>query len=144
MSTEKMDVRIEVVEDGVFVLFPRKMDSFMFPYQEAYQLGSTLETAAGDVSTPLVIDPGAIQAETEQLRINTYKDQYVIILFQWTDRIKLGKEAAIIVARALRAKAQELDLLKNKKVRLVTGKGNLLTKIVNEKAGTTQIIPGRR
>jgi hypothetical protein len=144
MSAEKMEVRVEVEDFGRLALvFPRRLDSFMFPYQEGYQLAACLERAATDIGPPVVSDPMKAQLESEQVRINTYKDKYVILIFPWSDRLYFCPEAAVLVARAIAAKSQELDLLHNKSVRLVTGPGQLVKQIVNERTGVTQIVPGR-
>src|SRR5262245_35557538 len=110
MSTEKIDVRIEVFDDHVLMVLPRRMDDIMIPWQDAWTLGETLEMAANDVPTrPRIVNPAEIQLESEQIALNTHRNRYVVLLVRHTDRIKLSPGAAVIVARAIRMKAQDLD-----------------------------------
>lgn len=116
---EQCDVHIVVEEDGVVLVLPRHMDHFPTPWEHAWQLGAILEQASRDVpNKPLVIDGAAVSAETAQIKLAKWKDKYVILVFKWTDRLKFSAEAAKLVGRAIRAYAQDLDLWKNKRVRM--------------------------
>lgn len=143
---ERLDVRVEVEEDAVLLVFPRKMDTFITPWQDAWRLGETLELAAGDVPNKIGdLDPLQVIRDQGQVEIGVdTKERNVCLFFAWNDRLRFSSMAAKLVAQAIRMKAQDLDYLRNKGVRLVSNKKKLLTKIVNDKAGYTQIIPGRR
>lgn len=109
---EKIDVRIEVEDDHLMVVFPRKLNDCMVSWQDAWRLGDILERAAADIpSKGLVVNGAAVNIETQQIRLNTHKKKYVVLLVDWTDRVRLSYEAARIVGRAIKLKAQDLDLL---------------------------------
>lgn len=109
---EKMDVKIEVQEDHILLVFPRPVDDVMVRWQDAWQLGSVIEQAANDIEKQYkVVNPIAEEIELAQLRINTHQDKYVVMIFNHTDRIRLSYEAARIVGRNIRMRAQDLDLL---------------------------------
>ncbi len=104
-------IRIEVEEDHLVLVLPRFMDDWMTPWQEAWQLGDVIEQAAADIPQKCLLDQGRIQLDQAQIRISTHQDRFVVLLFQHVDRVKLCYEAARLVARAIRMKAQDLDLL---------------------------------
>lgn len=105
----KTDVRIEVFDDHILLVFPRQVDSFKTPWQEAWILGNTIELAAEDIpNKPLIVNPTA--AEFESSKMQLFKDGSCVVLgFEHTDRIKLGYEAARICGRAIKLYAQDLD-----------------------------------
>lgn len=140
----KEDVRVEVEDTHIVIVFPSITDEFMTPWQDAYQLGTVLEMAAGDVpNPPKILNPVAINEEQAQILLNTYRRKFVVILLKHTDRIRLSPEAAKIVGRAIRQKAQDLDLLERKRIALLYNKRGLLQRLHDLKNGVTQIIPGR-
>lgn len=143
---ERLDVRVEVEEDAVLLVFPRKMDTFITPWQDAWHLGQIIEFAAEDVENKILdLDPLQVIRDQGQVEIGVdTKERNVCLFFAWADRLRFSSMAAKLVGGAIKMKAQDLDYLRNKGVRLVSNKKNLLTKIVNDKAGYTQIIPGRR
>lgn len=143
---ESLDVRVEVEERAVVLIFPRSMDTFVTPWQDAWRLGETLELAADEVPNKIGdLDPLQVVRDQGQVEIgNDTKERNVCLFFAWTDRLRFSSMAAKLVGGAIKMKAQDLDYLNTKGVRLVSNKKKLLTQIVNEKAGYTQIIPGRR
>jgi hypothetical protein len=118
--SEKVDVRIEVFDDHVMLILPRKMDDLQTPWQEAWVLGEVIEQAANDIpNKPLVLDPVHAELESNKLKINTSSDKKnVVLFFDHTDRIKLSYEAARTVARAIRLVAQDLDYWNTKHVHI--------------------------
>lgn len=120
MSTENLNVRIEVEDSAVLLVFPRRMDHIMVPWQDAWRLGETLELAAKDVPhPPLILDYRQVIQDQGQLKIGTHLDKYVALFFQWSDRVVFCPEAATIAARGIRMKAQDLDYLENKRVKML-------------------------
>lgn len=109
MSGEKCDVRIEVFDDHVMLIFPRKMDNFISRREDMEQLASFLKQAAGDVpSPPPVVDPFQDNMEQEQIKIIPYRHHSLCLFFHWNDRIKLGPRAAMMVSGAILLKCQEV------------------------------------
>lgn len=112
MSTERLQVRVEGFDDHLVIVFPRKMDSYITPWQDAMQFALTLELAARE--TPVqncIINPVELAAETGQIKLNKHNDKYVVLNFAWTDRIKLTPQAARYVADAIKIVADDLRLL---------------------------------
>lgn len=109
---ERMDVRIEVEKDSVLIIFPRKMDNFPTPWQQAYVFGQTLELAAEDIpQKPPVLDAVAAEIQAQKLALHASDDKkLVIFVFEHSDRIRLSYEAARVVARNIKQMAQDLDL----------------------------------
>jgi hypothetical protein len=104
------DVRVEVEDDAVVLVLPRKMDTFITPWQDARRLGEVLERAAKDVPRKVsILDPQSLQRETEQVRLGSYKTN-VTLIFNWADRIRLSPHAAIAVAQAIKIKSQDVEL----------------------------------
>lgn len=121
MSVERMEVKVAVEDDHVLLVFPRPLDDFKCPWQDADNLGLVLIAASKDVpQQPLVVDPITFRQETEQVKIGSHKG-HVVLLFAHTDRIKFGPTAAIAVGQAIRVKAQDLQL-ETKKVRITYDK----------------------
>lgn len=107
---QKLDMRIEVEDTSLLIVLPERMDNWAIPWQEAMVVGQILEQASEDIpQKPTVIDP--VQAEIEQLKLklNKYQGKYVVLLFDWTDRIRLSYEAARTLGRAIKLYAQDLD-----------------------------------
>lgn len=99
-------MRIEQSDDGVILIFPAILDDWMTPWQEAWRFGEVLEQVARQC--PIVItDQSTITEQTSKVKIGWYK-QNVVLLFPHIDRLELCRESAIILARAVRMKAQDL------------------------------------
>ena len=136
-ATEKIAMRVEVEEDAVVLVLPRLLDDCPVPWQDAYQLGETLELAAADVPVkPAVINPLAVQLESEQVRLNRHKN-LVVLLFGHVDRVRLSPEAARIVGRAIKRVAQDVEYAL-RDIHFVYDRRGLLRKLVNQKVGYTQ------
>lgn len=142
---ERLDVRVEVEEQAIVLIFPRKMDTFITPWQDAWNLGEVMELAADDVPDKIGdLDPLQVVRDQGQVEIGVdTKERNVCLFFAWADRLRFSSMAAKLVGGAIKMKAQDLDYLNTKGVRMVSNKKKLLTQIVNDKAGYTQIIPGR-
>lgn len=138
MFSERLDVRVEVYDSHVLLVFPKRIDDHMTPWQEAYILGEVMEMAASDIINPGIINPLEVEIQKDQIKLQTYKDKYVVMLFEHTDRIQLCKEACILVAREIKKKAQDLEYLNKKKIRFVYRKDGLLKRIINSRLGYTQ------
>lgn len=112
MPGEEVKVRVEVFDDHLMVVLPYAMDDLVISWQEAAVLGETMEQAAEDIpNKPVFFEPVATLLDSYKLRAGKYKDKYVRLVFDHTDRIKLGYEVARIVGRTIRQHAQDLDLL---------------------------------
>jgi hypothetical protein len=109
---QKFQVQIEVQDDCLLLVLPSLCDEVVVAWQEAWVLGETIERAAEDIPNKgFVLQPAQAEFDAAQMRLNTYKDKYVVLIFDHTDRIKLSYEAARICARSIRMKAQDLDFL---------------------------------
>lgn len=108
MPSEKCDVRIEVFEDHLLLIFPRKMDNFISYRDDMEQLATILKQAAGDLSPPLIVNPLQDNMEQEQIKIKSHGRHRLCLFFHWTDRIKLGPRATVMVAGAILLKCQNL------------------------------------
>jgi hypothetical protein len=108
------DFKIEVEEDAVVLVLPRKLDTYITVWQDAQRLGEVLEQAANDVpNRSSLLDPVLMQRESEQVKLNTHQ-KHVCMIFDWTDRIRLCPGAAVLVARAIRAMAQDCEMAERK------------------------------
>src|ERR1700736_1167253 len=139
---EQLDIRIEVDHSHVVMVLPRKMDDFPTPWQNARELGTILEQAAGDVpAPPRVINWAQVKADQAQIRMTRHK-KLVVMLFEHTDGIRLCPEAAKLVGRALRKVAQDAELAA-RGVHMVYNRRGELQQIVQGPQEIRQIIPGR-
>src|SRR6266542_219059 len=147
MTTEKFDVRIEVEDDAVLLVFPRKLDDCIVPWQQAMDIGEILELAADDVPIQsAVIDPIAWNIEQAQVKLTTYKIGFVAMFFEHADRLRFSPEAAKLVGRAIRKVAQDAMFTEKGVFHEYVKKGPLkgfLKRLVNRKLYYAQIIPGR-
>jgi hypothetical protein len=117
--SENNDIKIEVFEDHLMLILPRIMDDFITPWENAWKLGAILEQVAESIKVKdSIIDSAKVERESGQIALNTHQNKYVCLLFRHTDRIKLSYHSAIMVARAIKMKAQDLDYLKNKRIKL--------------------------
>jgi hypothetical protein len=140
MSTEKLDVRVEVDGAHIVLVFPRKMDDIQIHWSEAYEIGRVLEMAANDVAYfHAIIDIQAVIKEQAQVRMTTHKD-HVVVLVDYTDRLSFSPESAVLVARAIKKAALDAQLLDTRGVRLVYDKVGVLRRIFHHKDGMTQRI----
>lgn len=106
----KEDIQIEVQDDHLLVIFPRKLDEFITPYQEAWVLGEVLEEAAGNIPNKVLdLEPTLVAMARARVRLNRYKDNVVVILDDHVDRIKLSYECALLLARSIRRVAQDVE-----------------------------------
>jgi hypothetical protein len=108
----KDEFKVEVEEDGIVLVLPMRMDTYTTTWQSARQLAEVMLMAAKDVpQRSRLIDPTEVNRETERVKLNSYKDTHVVLVFDWTDRIKLSPTAAVLVAQAMKIKSQDLELL---------------------------------
>lgn len=119
---DKEEIRIEVEEDHLLLVFPSKRDNFGMLYQHAWHVGEIMEQAAQDIpKKPEIVNPVHAEFESQKLKLNRHSEngkEYVWLFFDHTDRIKLGYEAARIVARSIRQMAQDIDFKHNKLVHM--------------------------
>lgn len=134
---ENIDIRVEVEEDAVVLVLPRRLHDFLAPWQDAFQLGDVLELAANDVPILNIIDPVAVRQQSSQIRLSKHKN-LVVLLFDHTDRVRLCPEAARIVGQAIKKMAQDVSYAVEHDVHFVYNRHGLLTKLVNQKLGYTQ------
>jgi hypothetical protein len=99
-------MRIEVDSDALVLTMPKVIDDCVIPWQDAWELGATLEEAAKQLPMELLIGE-KIRAGMDQVRVTTYGG-LVVLLFKHTDRVRLTRNAAIFLGQQIRAKAQEL------------------------------------
>lgn len=121
---EPITVKVEVEETRVLLVLPKKCSSLVVPWQEGWMLGKMLEKAASDIIGVFrPFDPYMGPREMGQVRLNTYRDQYLALLFDHTDRIVFGQDAAFILAFAIQIKCHDLELL-SEGVRVLYQNGN--------------------
>lgn len=142
---EKIDIRIEVEDTSVLLVFPRRMSDCVIPWEQAMALGQVLEQAAGDVPQGVVpIEPLRWERESGQVKLaSDERRKHVCIFFEHTDRLRFCPSAAVLVARAIRQVAQDCLLWRQKRVATIYNKRKEIQKLYNARANTTQIIPER-
>ncbi len=118
------DVRIIVEGKEITVVLPRRMNSFATPWQDAWRFGEILEEAAKSIEPDVLVNMEAVQ-ESNQFKISSFKTN-VVLMFDWTDRIKLTRESALIVARAVRQKAQDVNFEFKKKLKFQYKNGRVV------------------
>ena len=120
-----MEVRIEVEQDSVVIVFPRQMDHVVLPWKHAQEWGDTLERAAADCPLQLFnADGELVWNETSQFRLAKYLERNVVLFFPWGDRVRLSADSARIVARAIKMYAQDCEYAQHKGVRFVYKNGH--------------------
>jgi len=112
------DVRVEVESDCVVVVLSTKTDNLLMVWEDAWVFGETLEKAAEDIpNKPLIANPIQEELSADKIKLGTdARNKLVCLFFDHTDRLKFTYEAARVVARCIRLKAQDLDYLNTKKV----------------------------
>jgi hypothetical protein len=145
---EKFDVRIEVElsgpNKGVMLVFDKKTDYHVVPWQDAFTLAETMEQMIKDVGDQFGVDRivnwPKIWREQAQIKLCQYKD-LVCLLTDWNDRFKFTKlEALFLVARALRLCAQDAHLERVKGVKILYNKQGLISRIHNMRNDVTQFV----
>lgn len=122
-QTDVPQVSLDVDEDSLTIVLDRKRDVLLFPWQAAYQLGAAMEKAAMEREPIIgIADPMQVEREQAQVRLNHDNKGHVVMVLDWTDRVKLSFTAAKVVARAIKLMAQDEDLL-TRKVRMLYPKG---------------------
>jgi hypothetical protein len=111
MPSEQVNVKVEVLEDHLLIVFPRPLHDFAMPWQDAAAFGLKLEEIAETIAVKNKAMPVRAEFEAQQFRCDTRQDKYVVLYLNWSDRIRLSYEATLVCARTLRARAQDLALL---------------------------------
>jgi hypothetical protein len=120
MVDEKCDVDIEVQEDHLLIVFSRKMDDFIMPWQDAMRLGQAIEMAAQHIpKKPLIVLPTGFEFEEQKIKLAKFQGKFVVLVFDHTDRLKLSYEAARVLGRSMREQAQDMMLKQEKGVHIL-------------------------
>ncbi len=139
---ESVTFQLEVIDSpkSVLLVFDRKCDLAIVPWQDAFQLAETMEQVIADVRsefTPTLF--GITLREQQQVKLNHHKG-LVAIVVEWTDRICFTSlDALFLVARALRKEAQDSQY-ELRGVHFQYDREGMLKKIGNTRTGITQIV----
>jgi len=145
LQGENCQVRIEVEGNpkSLLIVLDRRTDCLLVSWQDAQQLARTLDCAISDIKDDAdLADPAREIRESSQVRL-AHKGGLVALVFDWTDRIRLGWRAAVLVRAALEKVAQDAHLEEEKAVHLVYNRRGEIKKLFNRRTGLTQHIPGR-
>ena len=137
---ESVTFRIEVEDSpkGVLLVFDRKCDYCIVPWQDAFRLAEVMEQVIKDVGKEFVpLSYDEVIEQSSQIRMNHHKG-LVALLVEWTDRIRFTSlEAFKMVALALRKTAQDSSL-ELRGVHFKYDRQGMLKKIHNSRLGITQ------
>lgn len=109
---ENVTFSIEVEPSSILIVFDKKCDHAIVPWQDAFNLSEVMTQVITDIGNdfPRTNDRTIILREQGQIRFNHYKG-LVAFLVDWTDRIKFSSiEAFNIVRLAIRKTAQDSNL----------------------------------
>jgi hypothetical protein len=130
---EAVTFRIEVEENpkGVLLVFDRKCDYCVIPWQDAHRLADLMDQVIADVRAEFVPTLyGITMFEQAQIKLAHHKG-LVALLVEWTDRIRFTSlDALYLVGQALRKEAQDSHL-ELRGVRFVYDKQGMIRKIIN-------------
>lgn len=112
-AASDISISIEAEESQVVLVFDRKTDCILLPPEAGRQFSNNIQGAASIVrdngKDPILV-PSSTIADTEKVKIGEYQG-HVAILFDRCDRLYFGWRAALIVAKAIAKKSQDIELL---------------------------------
>lgn len=147
MKVQSIEFKIEIEDrpKRILIVFDRKMDCAMVPWQDAMRFADVMEDVMEDVVDEFMLCYPVIPAyitenEQAQIKFNYRLGLVAFVPSQWTDRIAFTSlEAFNIVRLALRQTAQDAHLFHDKGVRLIyTDKRKKHIKEVQDNSGHVQ------
>lgn len=142
MQAQNVIFRVEVEDSplALVLVFDRKSDYVMIPWQDAMRLADTLDQVIVDVGSSFVRRPQRIVIdEQEQVRLG-HHDGYVTLFTCWTDRIKfVSIEAVALVSQAIRKVAHTAQL-EDRGIIIQYNREGLIKKIHDLRNGITQVV----
>lgn len=137
---ENVTFKIEVEENpkGVLLVFDRKCDYCIVPWEDAVRLADLIDRVIGDVRKGFIPTSYVTTMEEScQIRLNHHQG-LVAILVEWTDRIHFTSlDGLFLVSRALRKEAQDAHL-EQRGVKFLYNRQGMIRKIFNKNTGLTQ------
>lgn len=134
-------IEVEDSPKAILLVFDRKCDHAIIPWQDAEELAKVMKQVIKDVKKefPALEDSTTILREQKQVRI-AQKDGLVALKVDWTDRLKFTTVTAFTALQmALSVKAQD-GRMAAKGVHFKYNKAGLLSSIFNSKSGSTQVV----
>lgn len=139
---ENVQFRIEVEDrpKSILLVFDKKCDWAIVPFQNAYELADLMLQVARDVKAEFARgDIFTIEREQAQVQLNFHKG-LVALLVEHTDRLRFTTiEAFTLVAKALKKVAQDSQL-SLRGVHLQYDRQGMIKKLFNTKLDTVQIV----
>lgn len=148
MFSESTTVKIDLSDDlkTLTVVFDRKCDHFLCPWQDAFELARVLKLAIADASKVDPPDSIKLSQECDQVRLKALTAGracgLVVLVFEWTDRLHFSWRSAGIFCEALRLKADDARLA-CKGVHLVYNSEGMIKELHDLRNNTVQLVPGR-
>lgn len=135
----RFTIEIEDKPKSILLVFDRKCDVAIVPYQDAYNLAAVMEQVITDVKAEFgdATDRDVVESEQAQIRL-VHHNELVAIVVEWTDRLRFTTwEAFYLVLNALKKCAQDAQL-SAKGVHIRYDRNGMISKIHNKRLGHTQ------
>ena len=149
-GAENTTVKIEVEPPHLWIVFDRKCDHFIAPWQDMYGLYEILRQAIMDITpapgTEGPLDSVRLTAECDQIKLRavtkTKARGLVALFFAHTDRLRFTWRSASMLRDALGIVTQDAQLA-CKGLHFVYNAKGMIRELHNLQTGTVQVIPGR-
>ena len=122
LRAENVGVTVEVEDDrSILVVLDRFAEAILVPWQDAFALAEAIKGAVDFArrATDLIDTPTLVR-EQAQISIGVHRGLVSLVLAERSDRVRYTWRSAEVLAQALRIKAQDVQFVEQKRIRMPT------------------------